>query len=73
DQQGNTSFEPMTPGSLHYVPGHVAHRVANTGSERLVFTACWPSDAGTDYTPIREHGFSARLRAIGGRPELVKR
>ena len=50
-------FEEMTPGSVHYIPGKVAHRVANTGSENLVFNACWPSDAEHDYQSIEKDAF----------------
>ncbi len=31
DRGGRTWFEDMTPGSLHYVAGEVAHRIVNTG------------------------------------------
>jgi glucose-6-phosphate isomerase len=54
--------ERMGPGSLHYIPGRVAHRVVNTRGEVLTFGACWPSDAGHDYESIRCEGFSARVR-----------
>ena len=30
DRERNTWAERMMPGSLHYIPGGVAHRVANT-------------------------------------------
>jgi glucose-6-phosphate isomerase len=63
--------EWMAPGSLHYIPGHTAHRVANTGEEPLTFGACWPADAGHDYDSIARDGFSMRLRCIDGRPALV--
>jgi len=63
--------EKMKPGSLHYISGHTAHRVANTGNTPLRFGACWPADAGHDYDTIREHGFSARLMNQGGIPTLV--
>lgn len=66
-----TWFEEMTPGSIHYIPGFTAHRVANTGPDVLSFTACWPSDAGHDYDTIAKAGFSARLRRVAGRPELI--
>jgi glucose-6-phosphate isomerase, archaeal len=66
-----TRFEEMTPGSVHYIPGFTAHRVANTGADTLSFTACWPSDAGHDYDTVAKAGFSARLRRVSGRPELL--
>lgn len=53
--------ERVRPGSLHYIPGRVAHRMVNVGEETLSFGACWPSDAGHDYETIREEGFSARV------------
>ncbi len=66
-----TWWEPMRPGTVHYIPGAVAHRVANTGAAPLVFLACWHSDAGHDYETIRRSGFGARLREVDGRPTLV--
>lgn len=72
DEAGVTRCEPMLPGSIHYIPGCTAHRVANTGQTELAFVGCWPSDAGHDYTSIREQGFSARLRDMNGAPALVR-
>ena len=72
DTERKARWEPMTPGSVHYIPGHTAHRVANTGREPLSFFACWPADAGHDYDTIARHGFSARLRCVNGRPALVE-
>ncbi len=69
---GHTWTEPMKPGSLHYIGGNVAHRVANVGDTPLAFVACWPSDAGHDYGTIREQGFSARLLCRDGAPTLVR-
>jgi len=71
DAHRNTRAEKMQPGSLHYIPGNTAHRVANTGLIPLVFNACWPSDAGHNYEEIVAKGFSARLKEIQGKPELV--
>jgi glucose-6-phosphate isomerase len=71
DESGHTRFEAMQPGSLHYIPGRVAHRVANTGHSELAFVGCWPSDAGHDYDVIRRNGFGARLRAVNGAPVLI--
>ena len=72
DETGRCWFEPMAPGSLHYIPGYVAHRLANTGAIPLRVGACWPSDAGHDYAAIAATGFSARLKNVNGVPMLVK-
>ena len=70
DRKMHTEF--ITKGSIHYVPGHTAHRVANTGHTNLVFNACWPSDAGHDYAEIVQNGFSYRLVNKNGQPQLMK-
>lgn len=72
DEDRRACWEPMTPGSVHYIPANVAHRVANTGTGVLSFLACWPSDAGHDYETIAAHGFSARLRDLDGVPTLIE-
>jgi glucose-6-phosphate isomerase len=61
----------MFPGSLHYIGGGIAHRVANTSDVRLIFGASWPSDAGHNYEDISRHGFSARLMDVAGTPTLI--
>lgn len=71
DATRKTWTEPMSPGSLHHIPPHTAHRVANTGSAPLHFVACWPSDAGYNYDEIKAHGFGARLVEKDGVPTLV--
>ncbi|WP_046243865.1 glucose-6-phosphate isomerase family protein [Hymenobacter terrenus] len=71
DEAGHTWHEVMHPGSVHYIPGRTAHRVANTGDTVLSFLACWPSDAGHDYETIVNQGFGARMRAVNGKPELI--
>lgn len=71
DEQRNVWAERMFPGSLHYIPGKVAHRVANIGYRKLVFSACWPSDAGHDYGTIATQGFARRLMDINGVPTLL--
>jgi glucose-6-phosphate isomerase len=71
DQNRYSKGEEMEPGSLHYIPGGIAHRVANTGDTPLVFNACWPSDAGHNYEEIDINGFSVRLMEEKGRPALI--
>ncbi len=71
DRDRNTWAEEVYPGSLHYIGGEIAHRLANTGNEKLIVGACWPSDAGHDYEEIAQNGFSARLMEVDGKPKLV--
>ena len=71
DKDRNVWAEKMFPGSLHYIKGLTAHRVANTGESVLSFGACWPSDAGHNYEVIAKNGFSKRLMKVNGEPQLV--
>jgi glucose-6-phosphate isomerase len=71
DDKGETWSETMRPGTVHYIPGCVAHRVANTGDEPLIFLASWPSDAGHDYGTIKTEGFSKHMVLRNGEPCLV--
>jgi glucose-6-phosphate isomerase, archaeal len=71
DRNRNTWAEEVYPGSLHYIGGEIAHRLANTDNENLIVGACWPSDAGHDYEEIAVNGFSARLVEIEGIPKLI--
>jgi glucose-6-phosphate isomerase, archaeal len=71
DEKRSTRMESMSPGSLHFIPPHTAHRVANVGKVPLRFVACWPSDAGHDYEVIRQQGFGARLLNVNGAAALV--
>ena len=71
DQLRRVWAERIFPGSLHYIPGGVAHRMANTGNTLFSFAACWPSDAGHNYREIADHGFAARLLEVDGKPQLI--
>ncbi len=70
-ENGRTSYQKMTPGSLHYVAGKVAHRMVNTGDIPLRAVACWPSDAGHDYASIAEHGLGLRVMEEHGQPTVT--
>lgn len=63
--------ESMRPHTLHYIPGHTGHRVVNTGNGDLVFSACWPSDAGYDYEEIIRNGFSVRIICSNEKPSII--
>lgn len=71
DEIRRTWIEPMSSGSLHFIPPKVAHRVANSGKVPLRLVACWPSDAGHDYDEVRQLGFGARLLSVNGKAALV--
>lgn len=70
-EAGECRTQPLTPGSVHYIPGTVAHRVVNTGDEPLVFLASWPSDAGHDYGSIVNSGFTRRILRRNGAPCIL--
>ncbi len=61
DRQRNWWAERMHKESLHYIPGHIAHRMINTGNDVLTVQACWNSDAGHDYGTIENDGFPVRF------------
>lgn len=61
--------ERMQKGTVHYIPGHTAHRLVNTGSAVLTVGACWGSDAGHDYT-IAQSGFPVRV-VDRGEPTVI--
>ena len=71
DEQRRGSVQEMSPGTTHYIPARIAHRVVNTGDVALTFFACWPSDAGHDYATIEERGFSLRVMRRGGCPAVL--
>lgn len=71
DRNRKTRAEEVYPGSLHYIGGEMAHRLANIGNENLIVGACWPSDAGHNYEEIAKNGFSARLVELDGKPILL--
>ena len=71
DENRQCRAEKVAPGTLHYIPGRVAHRLVNTGNEILAVGACWPSDAGHDYASIAESGFSVRVKNIDGEIQIV--
>ena len=72
DAERRSRVEEVHPGSVHYVPGHTAHRLVNTGSDILDVGACWPSDAGHDYDSITDRGFSIRIFEGESGPEITE-
>lgn len=60
DETGGAWAEEMKPGSLHHIPGRLAHRLINTGSHDLEVVCCWAADAGHDYAAVEAMPFPAR-------------
>lgn len=61
DEKGSCHAEKMKVGSIHYIDGHYAHRLINTGNEELKVQCIWPNNAGHDYKRIEEHPFKVRV------------
>ncbi len=58
DEAGSESRSlPLAPNLIVYVPGYVAHRTINTGSEPLVYLGVFPAQAGHDYGAIAGRNF----------------
>ncbi|MBS6952948.1 MAG: hypothetical protein KH230_06915 [Enterocloster asparagiformis] len=58
--------EKIYPGSLHYINGHYAHRIINSGDEVLAVAACSLPSSKQDHQSIREHGFPYRCYKRNG-------
>ena len=74
EQEGGMSrMLPLAKNQVVYVPGHTAHRTANTGREPLVFLGIYPAAAGHDYAAIAARNFQCVVCEANGRPILVDR
>ncbi|MFA0440806.1 glucose-6-phosphate isomerase [Vibrio sp. 10N.286.49.C2] len=60
-EQGEVLIEKVCPGSVHHIPGFVAHRLINTGNSRLSALAVWPAIAGHNYDFLTDVGFKVRV------------
>lgn len=70
--EGDWSVEPLSPGSVLYVPPRWAHRSVNTGSrDTLVTFFAYPSNAGHDYGSIEKQGFRNLIVSRNGQAEVV--
>jgi glucose-6-phosphate isomerase, archaeal len=70
-EDGRHAVEPMSRGTVNYVPGGWAHRSVNVGDEQLVFFAVYPGDAGYDYGTIEKEGFPVLVVADESGPEVI--
>jgi glucose-6-phosphate isomerase len=70
-EDGTTEVEPMTPGSMNYIPGGWSHRTVNVGEEPLIFLAAYIGDSGHDYGTIEKRGFPVLVVAGESGPEIL--
>ncbi|HUI11324.1 MAG TPA: glucose-6-phosphate isomerase family protein [Bacteroidota bacterium] len=63
----------MSGECLLYVPGHMAHRTVNVGSERLIYLGIYAADAGHDYESVRKTNFTNVVLRRGEGHEVVPR
>ena len=68
DRRGRITSLEIGPKVMVYIPPNTAHRSVNTGSDRLVFFAAYPSDAGHDYESIERTGFAKVVVERNGKP-----
>jgi glucose-6-phosphate isomerase len=64
---------PLLPDSAVYVPGHIAHRTVNTGTQPLVYLGIYPAEAGHDYGAIAERNFYSVIVERAGKPVCMDR
>jgi len=69
---GEAWVEVVSPGSLHYIPGHTAHRLVNSGSTILDVGACWPADSGHQYGILESGGFGIRILRGPSGPRVTR-
>ncbi|MCX6056189.1 MAG: glucose-6-phosphate isomerase [Chloroflexi bacterium] len=70
--EGDTSVEPLKPGSVLYVPPRWAHRsICTSRLEDLVTFFAYPANAGHDYGTIEQNGFRKLVFDGLKGPEIV--
>ncbi len=72
-ETGECSTAPLAANTVVYVPGHMAHRTVNTGSEPLVYWGILSSDAGHDYGAVGERNFRQVVVEVDGQPVVMER
>lgn len=73
EENGRTWTEVVGKNSLVYVPGGVAHRTVNTGSEPLLYWGIYPAGAGHDYESIRATNFRQVVLERAGKAVVLER
>jgi glucose-6-phosphate isomerase len=70
--EGDSSLQPLSPGSAVYVPPRYAHRTINTGTVPLVSFFVFRGDAGHNYGAIETKGYRKLvIEGPGGKPQMA--
>ncbi len=70
--EGDTSVQPLSPGTVLYVPPRWAHRsVCISRQKDLVTFFIYPGNAGHDYGTIEQRGFRKLVLDGENGPEIV--
>jgi glucose-6-phosphate isomerase, archaeal len=70
-KDGHSEVMDMLPGHVCYMPGYMAHRTINVGSEAFVFLSIWPPKINHDYDTIARVGFPKLVVAGAEGPEVL--
>lgn len=73
ERTGESVAAPLHRNHTLYVPGYMAHRTINTGSEPLVYWGILSSRAGHDYGTIGERNFRQVVVEVNGKPTVLER
>jgi len=68
---GEFRAEAWQPGTITHIPAVWAHRVANTGTEIMVYIGVYHAAAGHDYALVEEKGFAQAVVERQGKACLV--
>ncbi len=70
--EGDWAVEPMSAGTILYVPPRWAHRSVNTSPDTdLITVFAYPGNAGHDYGSIERQGFRKLVVARDGQPVTI--
>jgi glucose-6-phosphate isomerase len=70
-KNGDSTYLPLRPGFVVYVPPSWAHRTVNVGENILSFLFVYQSNSGHDYETIRQTGFAKIVLEDEGQPKVV--
>lgn len=71
DLKNDFQAMPFSAGTVIHIPPQYAHRVVNTGNEKLTFVSVFHVAAGHVYQSVAETGFAYLVMDVDGKPTLI--